>query len=144
MTSIAIASDGLLHPLREGLGKPSPIRFHYLYSVDKPYSVSLQFEVAEDVTVTWEFARDLLMEALANYQVVGDGDVQISHACIGGDDDLIYFHLTSPDGEARISASDVPARTWATRSYLMVGKGMESMSDQVDAAIAQILLEQAS
>lgn len=139
MTAISIPSDGYLLTDDD----PQPIRFRWIYDTSKPFSVFVKFEVGE--TVTWELSREHLREALAKYEAVGDGEAIIAHFDgEEGEDDQITLHLISPDGEALVSASDVPARHWLVQSHLLVPKGAEDVSASVDAAIAGCLGEVAS
>lgn len=106
------------------------------YAETDPYAVTISFG---DVNggIVWTFARDLLLEGLA--QPVGDGDVAIWPAVgqFGGACVMVEFR--SPDGELLVETSSRGITQFVNRTLELVPRGAESRHLDMDSLIDHLL-----
>jgi hypothetical protein len=101
-----------------------------------PYAVVMHLE-ARSGTVTWTFARELLIEGL--YEPVGDGDVQVWPCLSNTGSAVVIIELCSPDGTALIQAPSRLVHDFVTRSLEAVPTGEETSHLALDSLITQLL-----
>ncbi|MFE7748085.1 SsgA family sporulation/cell division regulator [Streptomyces sp. NPDC057428] len=113
---------------------PVPARLSYL--TDDPYAVHVVFHIGSDSPVHWTFARELLVEGV--FRPCGHGDVRI-WPTKAGDQGVICFALTSPDGDALLEVPSVAVAAWVERTLRVVPPGTESNLLGLDGALTELL-----
>ncbi|WP_334445586.1 SsgA family sporulation/cell division regulator [Streptomyces stelliscabiei] len=113
-----------------------PVRTTLRYTPDDPFAVHIDFPAgvsADDVNVTWAFARALLAEGLD--RPTGIGDVHLwpygsAHTVV---------ELRSPHGMAMIRFDTPTLRRFLRRSYAVVALGGETLGPAFEGGLASLL-----
>jgi len=123
----------------EVLDGAAPVTGTFRYTPDDPWAVTATFTSATAGTVTWTFARDLLVQG--RYEPVGDGDVHV-WPCLSADASAVVVIELDPDPEHISVLLEAPARELNAFVEAMVDcvpLGRESEHVDVDAALARLL-----
>ncbi|MFI6683185.1 SsgA family sporulation/cell division regulator [Streptomyces sp. NPDC050485] len=121
--------------LESGREKEPVIALLY-YRRSRPFEITITFRPLDGTTVTWTFARDLLMEG--RYTFTGEGDVQIwtlSHS----DGPRTYISLFSDSGHALLSACVDDIDSWCQEMRALVPVGSEHEQFDIDAELKPLL-----
>jgi hypothetical protein len=113
-----------------------PVRTTLRYTPDDPFAVHIDFPAgvsADDVNVTWAFARALLAEGLD--RPTGIGDV---HLWPHGSAHTVV-ELRSPHGMAMIRFDTSTLRRFLRRSYVVVALGGETLGPAFEGGLASLL-----
>jgi hypothetical protein len=128
-----------LWPIDEGPSLPAVICYHAC----DPYCVRLAFLSERDqVTVEWEFSRDLLASGLITH--AGTGDVRIEPALRGTEMDLgvtITLVPDSADEPFTLWTPSAPLWRFLRDTYTVVPIGAEPGRLDIDAAIDRLLAD---
>ena len=114
-----------------------PVTGTFRYTPSDPWAVSATFASTAAGSVTWTFARDLLVQG--QYEPVGDGDVHV-WPCLGADATAVVVIELDPDQHSVLleaSARELHAFIEATLACVPVGR--ESEQVDLDAALAKLL-----
>ncbi|HET7902244.1 MAG TPA: SsgA family sporulation/cell division regulator [Candidatus Nanopelagicales bacterium] len=111
-----------------------------VYSEDNPYAVTAVFRTA-DGDVTWVFGRDLLDDGLI--EPAGEGDVTVWPAVAAGRA-VVCLALASPAGSALLQLDAGRLRAFLDDSYDAVPMGTEGDHLDIDAALAELLGDDAT
>ena len=114
-----------------------PVTGTFRYTPSDPWAVSATFASATAGSVTWTFARDLLVQG--QYEPVGDGDVHV-WPCLGADATAVVVIELDPDQHSVLleaPARELHAFIEATLACVPVGR--ESEQVDLDAALAKLL-----
>ncbi len=114
---------------------------HHLNSVmayhrQDPFAVTMTF-LTPDESLTWTFARDLLIEGLR--KTSGDGDVCVAPAVSPAGRPVVLITLSSPDGHLMLQAPTSQITEFVERSLSVVALGSEDPHLDIDALVAQLL-----
>jgi Streptomyces sporulation and cell division protein, SsgA len=115
-----------------------PVRTSLRYDPDDPYAVHVLFH-AESVggeSVSWSFARELLVSGLD--EPAGIGDVRVRPSA-GARGDIVALTLSSPDGNAVFEARRSVLMRFLRRTYVAVPLGRESDHLDVNMAVNRLL-----
>lgn len=113
-----------------------PVQARLTYRPDDPYAVHIAFHVGPGGSVTWTFARELLVEGV--FRACGEGDVRVWPAKVQGRD-VICVALSSPDGDALLETPSGVVSGWLERTLRAVPAGTEGEVLGVDAALEELL-----
>jgi hypothetical protein len=111
-----------------------------VYSEENPYAVTAVFRTA-DGDVTWVFGRDLLDDGLI--EAAGEGDVTVWPAVESGRA-VVCLALASPAGSALLQLDAGRLRAFLDDSYDAVPMGTEGDHLDIDAALAELLGDDAT
>ena len=128
-------------PVRLGLiggATVTPLTAALTYDAADPYAVGMTITHPEGDTVTWEFARDLLIDAIAYPAGVGCGDVRVRQCRTG-----IHVLLSSCEGEAELHIDGEDVQVFLRSSLTLVPFGCEMDGIDTDRELAEILGEAA-
>lgn len=106
------------------------------FDPDDPYAVRMQLE-ARSGTVTWTFARQLLVDGL--YEPTGAGDVQVWPCLNGAGEAVVIVELYSPDGVGVLQASARRVHEFVSRTLEVLPVGQESARLPIDELIERLL-----
>jgi hypothetical protein len=106
------------------------------YRLDDPLAVHFTFHVGSDAPVEWSFARDLLAEGLC--RPCGRGDVRLWPTTVGGRA-VLYVALSSPDGDALLTAPAEAVRSWLRLTQRLVTPGAEAVDPALEAELEAVL-----
>ncbi|MFI7240451.1 SsgA family sporulation/cell division regulator [Streptomyces qinglanensis] len=106
------------------------------YRTDDPYAVHMTFHIHSDTPVRWTFARELLVEGVA--QPCGDGDVRVWPTSVA-DRDVLCLALSSPNGDALLEAPSQVVADWLERVLRAVPPGSESEALGLDEQLTGLL-----
>lgn len=112
---------------------PMPCTLHY--TVADPFAVSTTFHSAEG-SVTWTFARDLLLAGLHGRTGEGDISIEPMHRSSRS---IVRFDLSSPSGRAVIEAPLDQVEEFARQTQQILPPGSEWQHLNFDAALAALL-----
>jgi Streptomyces sporulation and cell division protein, SsgA len=120
-------------------GAALPVQASLRYEPRDPYAVHVVFHASDDedaASVSWTFARELLMEGMA--QPAGMGDVRVWpwHA---GDGPVVALALSSPDGHALFHVPREILSAFLDRTFAVVPRGNETDHLDLDAAVTALL-----
>lgn len=101
-----------------------------------PYAVTAGFAVG-DSPVVWTFARDLLVNGLA--EPTGDGDVHVWPAVDDAGVPVVALELNSPDGSALLQVRTSEVKRFLSRSLRSVPQGKEGDHLDLDTLIGRLL-----
>lgn len=119
-------------------GSETEIQLTWAWTSADPLVVSITFHV-EPQDVRWEISRELLDEALRDYQTHGDGDVSLVRTW---PDRLVIMLDTPSDGSAVIDTTDRAAQNLVKRSKLKVPIGQEYDETDLDDLVSRIFAEE--
>lgn len=114
---------------------PSPIMCELSYDASDPFAVTATFTL-EDQSVTWTFARSLLLTGM--YKPVGDGDIAVSP----GLDDMhasVYVELSTPHGTAVLRTRTARIAAFLDLTQQVVPTGQELDGVDMDAVVSRLL-----
>ena len=116
-------------------------RGHHIHSVlayqhQDPFAVNMTF-LTPDESLTWTFARDLLIEGLR--RTTGEGDVCVAPAVGPKGQPVVLITLSSPDGHLMLQAPTSQISEFVTRSLAVVPIGDEVANLDIDTLITQLL-----
>jgi hypothetical protein len=115
-----------------GLESPVPLNVALTYDRRDPFAIHAEFGTTP--SVSWFFARDLLIDALTTgLSVSGTGDVQL-----WSDEEWIVVVLNSPEGHAEIRLPRDGVALFASQSQSLVRQGEEESLLDWDHLLAQI------
>ncbi|MBO8193041.1 SsgA family sporulation/cell division regulator [Streptomyces oryzae] len=106
------------------------------YRTDDPYAVHMTFHIHSETPVHWTFARELLVEGLA--QPCGDGDVRVWPTCVAGRE-VLCMALSSPNGDALLEAPSSVVAAWLERTMRAVAPGSELEALGLDEQLSALL-----
>ncbi|MGP3975484.1 SsgA family sporulation/cell division regulator [Streptomyces sp. 8N114] len=106
------------------------------YRTDDPYAVHMAFHIHSETPVHWTFARELLVEGLA--QPCGDGDVRVWPTCVGGRN-VLCLALSSPNGDALLETPSPVVAAWLERTLRVVPPGSEPEVLGLDKQLSELL-----
>ncbi len=109
-----------------------------LFDPTDPYAVEMQLE-ARAGTVTWTFARELLVEGL--YAPSGAGDVQVWPCLNGAGEAVVIVELISPEGVGVLQASSRRVQEFVSLTLEAVPLGEETTHLPIDNLIGQLLAD---
>jgi len=123
-------------------GSLTPVDAQWQYSADRPFHVVVEMSIQGEV-VAWEFARELLQDAVAamyrhDRHPVGLGDVKFS----SGDpltNRIMVMDLHGYDGSASLLVGTCPLNTFVNRSAQVVPFDDELNRVDIDAALHDLL-----
>jgi hypothetical protein len=113
-----------------------PVQARLTYRPDDPYAAHIAFHVGAGASVTWTFARELLVEGV--FRPCGEGDVRVWPAKVQGRD-VICVALSSPDGDALLETPSGVVSGWLERTLRAVPAGSEGEVLGVDGALEELL-----
>ncbi|MFJ8311887.1 MULTISPECIES: SsgA family sporulation/cell division regulator [unclassified Streptomyces] len=129
MKSVITSSIFML--LENGREKEPVLALLY-YRRDRPFEMSITFRPLDGTTVTWTFARDLLMEG--RFVFTGEGDVQV-WTLRHNDGPRVYMSLFSDSGHALLSAGVDDIDSWCRQMRALVPVGSEHEHFDIDAEL---------
>ena len=106
-----------------------------IFDPSDPYAVRMQLE-ARAGTITWTFARELLVEGV--YEPTGSGDVQVWPCLNGAGAAVVIVELISPDGVGVLQASSRRVQEFVSRTLELVPIGAESTHLPIDDLIERL------
>ncbi|MGW1176386.1 SsgA family sporulation/cell division regulator [Kitasatospora sp. NPDC002543] len=113
-----------------------PVRF--VYRVDEPFAVVMEFPGSDPAVGIWEFSRDLLWKGL--HRPAGTGDVRISPPCRCHGRRQLRITLRGDDGTASIDVPVGPVHSWLhEQSLVRVPRGSESQPVDWDAELTRLV-----
>lgn len=112
-------------------GGSLPLQCALSYSVSDPYAVTAAFRSGDGV-VSWVFARELLLDAMAG--PVGEGDIRLSVH-----EGVLRMQLSSPAGEATMEGPIAAVRDFLEASLGLLPLGYEWQYMNFDTELAEIL-----
>ncbi|WP_181765267.1 SsgA family sporulation/cell division regulator [Streptomyces albidus (ex Kaewkla and Franco 2022)] len=113
-----------------------PVPARLTYRADDPYAAHIAFHVGQGASVTWTFARELLVEGV--FRACGEGDVRVWPAKVQGRD-ILCVALSSPDGDALLEMPSSVVSGWLERTLRAVPPGLESEVLGMDKALRDLL-----
>jgi hypothetical protein len=115
-----------------------PVRASLRYEPDDPYAVHMLFhaESTGSESVSWSFARELLVNGLDGPAGIGDVRVWPWTSQRG---DFVALMLSSPDGNALLEVPRSILVRFLRRTHVAVPSGHESDHLDVDAAVSRLL-----
>jgi len=124
-------------------GTALPVQAHLRYVPTDPYAVHVVFHAAGEERVTpdapsvsWSFARDLLVTGLV--EPAGIGDVRVwPWSTQGGE--VVALALSSPDGHALFEAPRRTLEQFVARTFDAVPPGEEPFHLDVEQAVGRLL-----
>ncbi|CAO5146714.1 Sporulation-specific cell division protein SsgB [Frankia sp. AiPs1] len=117
MTAYYVQPDGTRVPFTAAL----------CFDKADPYAVGLRLRTTDVRTVTWTFARQLLIDGIRRPAGVGAVEVRPD---FHGDSRLLALSLTSASGRADVQLPYAPVAAFLRDAYAAVPPGAEG--DQVD------------
>ncbi len=106
------------------------------YSRRDPFAVTMTF-LTPDESLTWTFARDLLIQGLR--RTSGEGDVCVAPAVCPAGRPVVLITLSSPDGHLMLQARTTQIAEFVDRSLSVVPIGSEVPHLDIDGLVAQLL-----
>lgn len=113
-----------------------PVPARLAYRANDPYAVHIAFHLDPGSTITWTFARELLVEGV--FRPCGEGDVRTWPAKVQGRD-LICVALSSPDGDALLEMPSAVVSRWLERTLRAVEPGREGEVLGLEAGLEALL-----
>jgi hypothetical protein len=116
-------------------GTPVPMPCTLSYTIEDPFAVSATFRSTEG-SVTWVFARELLLDGLT--APVGEGDIRVYplHAPTRS---LVRLELSSPSGRAVMEAPMLQVERFLADTLQLLPRGFEWQYLNFDSALAELL-----
>jgi hypothetical protein len=114
-----------------------PVTGTFRYAPSDPWAVSATFASPTAGSVTWTFARELLIQG--QYEPVGDGDVHV-WPCLSAEATAVVVIELDPDQHSVLL--EAPARemhAFIDATLACVPLGRESEQLDIDAALAKLL-----
>ncbi|MEU8691371.1 SsgA family sporulation/cell division regulator [Streptomyces sp. NPDC048665] len=115
-----------------------PVLTDLRYDSAEPHSVLMVFNADTDMTVEWEFGRELLVSGLQGLS--GIGDVQIWYSEILGYG-LLYLSFRSGEEKFLIAASAVVVDEFLERTFEVVPQGKEECFLHTEDRVGRLLGE---
>ncbi|MFF7026250.1 SsgA family sporulation/cell division regulator [Streptomyces klenkii] len=117
------------------------VRTRLTYRVCDPYAVEARFGAGSGNETVWTFSRDLLRDGLQ--KETGLGDVIVWRARERRQQAWVFIRLTSPEGEALLSAAEHDVRAFVEAAGRLVRYGREHsylqpMMDSFEATIGEL------
>ncbi|MGY1435982.1 SsgA family sporulation/cell division regulator [Streptomyces reniochalinae] len=106
------------------------------YRTDDPFAVHVTFHIHSMTPVRWTFARQLLVQGVA--QPCGDGDVRVWPTSVVGRK-VVCMALSSPHGDALLEAPAPVLAAWLERTLHAVPEGDEQNAMGLDAQLSELL-----
>ncbi|MEU5833379.1 SsgA family sporulation/cell division regulator [Streptomyces diacarni] len=106
------------------------------YRTDDPIAVHVAFHIHSETPVHWTFARQLLVEGVA--EPCGDGDVRVWPTSVAGRK-VVCMALSSPHGDALLEAPSPVLTAWLERTLHAVPVGDEQNAMGLDAQLSELL-----
>ncbi|MFD4661481.1 SsgA family sporulation/cell division regulator [Kitasatospora sp. NPDC058444] len=120
-----------------GEGRFIDLQVRFVYRVDEPFAVVMEFPGSDPAVGTWEFSRDLLWKGLR--RPTGMGDVRIQPPCRCHGRRRLRITLRGDDGTASIDVPVEPVESWLReRSFGLVPRGRESELIDWDAELSRL------
>lgn len=110
-----------------------PMRTRFIYRVQEPYAVHLDFGVGTSRSVRWSFARELLTAGML--RPAGNGDVRVWPERAR---DAVRLALTPPDGHVLLEVPRGSLAGWLESTYQLVPPGDEERFFDIDAPLARL------
>ena len=121
------------------IGPQAPSEMPAVLSYDPrdPFAVRITFGGAgrEEDTITWLIDRELLRAGLD--RPMGDGDVRVGPTAEGAD--ILFLHLRSPAGEARMELTRTALASFVGGTETLVPFGAEVAAVDLDGELALLL-----
>jgi hypothetical protein len=115
-----------------------PVPTDLRYDSGEPYSVFMGFNADTDITVEWEFGRELLMAG--QHWLSGFGDVQIWPSEVL-DCGLVYISCRSGQEVFVVAASAEVIGVFLERTFVAVPLGQEESFLGIESVVTQLLDE---
>ena len=135
----AIQSEVFLHLVVPD-GAALPVQASLRYVPADPYAVHVLFhaggDAADTPSVSWSFARDLLVAGLT--EPAGIGDVRV-WPWSTQDGPVVALALSSPDGHALFEAPRETLEDFVARTFAVVPAGSEPQHLDIEAAVGRLL-----
>jgi hypothetical protein len=117
-----------------GTSAVTPVTTRWTYETYEPYAVTVAFATDRGRWVEWVFARDLLIEGLA--EPAGQGDLRIRPD--DEDPDLLMLEIHAPSGSAVFSLDREDTEDFLARTLDLVPRGAESAHFDVERLLAEL------
>lgn len=124
-------------------GAALPVQANLRYVPSDPYAVHVVFHAGSDgsapadaPSVSWSFARELLVTGLC--EPAGIGDVRV-WPWSTQDGHVVALALSSPDGHALFEAPREILEQFVARTFDAVPPGSESFHLDIEAAVGRLL-----
>ncbi|HET8560949.1 MAG TPA: SsgA family sporulation/cell division regulator [Marmoricola sp.] len=109
----------------------------FRYAPADPWAVTVELHSPTGATVTWTFARDLLVHG--RYEPVGDGDVHV-WPCLSMDASaVVVIELDPGEHGVLLEASARELTAFVDETLAVVPAGTESEQLDIDAALSRLL-----
>ena len=116
-----------------------PVTGTFRYRADDPWAVTATFTSKSAGTVTWTFARELLVHG--RYEPVGQGDVHI-WPCLGSDGAaVVLLELDPGEDGVLLEAATRELSAFVDATLALVPLGQESRHLDVDAGLTRLLAQ---
>lgn len=115
-------------------GAEVPVRTRWSYRAAEPFAVTVSFCSERGRWVEWIFARELLLEGLA--EAAGVGDVRLCPD--PEDEDLVLLEIRSPSGDAAFELERAGIVNFVADTLDLVPAGDEADHFDVDRLLGEI------
>jgi hypothetical protein len=115
-----------------------PVPTDLRYESGEPYSVFMVFNADTDMTVEWEFGRELLLAGEQRLSGVGDVQVWPSEILDCG---LVYISFRSGQERFVVAASAEAIGVFLERTFEVVPLGREESFLGIESVVTQLLNE---
>lgn len=133
MTTIHYEQVAALLPAA-GSDAVTPVTTRWTYDSAEPFAVNVAFATERGKWVEWVFARDLLIEGLA--EPAGEGDLRI--APDDEDPDVVILEIFAPTGYAAFAFDRDDTEEFLTQTLDLVAEGAESTHFDIDRLLAEL------
>jgi hypothetical protein len=111
----------------------TPVTTRWTYDPTEPYAITVAFATERGRWVEWVFARDLLIDGLA--EPSGEGDFRVSP---DADPDLLVVEIFAPSGSAAFTLDRDDTEDFLELTLEMVPAGTEGAHFDVDRLLAEL------
>jgi hypothetical protein len=112
-----------------------PLEASFEYHPADPYAMTMTF-FEGSATITWTFARDLLIDGF--FEPAGDGDVHVFPCLSSEGVAVVIIDLESPHGQALIQVDCREVASFIDRMLTAVPQGSEYTESDLDAACREL------
>lgn len=116
-----------------------PVTGTFCYHPSDPWAVTATFTSPTAGSVTWTFARDLLVHG--RYEPIGDGDVHVWPCLSAEAAAVVVIELDPTEHGVLLEAPARELHAFVERSLACVPLGRESEHLDVDAALDRLLAD---
>lgn len=136
MTATGVTTNAPGNVLGE-TGDTEHVVVRYIYRLTDPFTITLRFLMKNQPPTEWDVSRELLAEALADYEPHGVGDVTFTRVALTPT--VLMIHVENGHGDATVATTDAAAQEVIRQSLLLVPAGSEQVD--VDGLIAACMSE---